>query len=68
MQAMVICDDTVSRYCAKLLTPSRNALMKPNPALLGLLAWDYSGLDLTLAGWFGNAQGFALRAPTLLPG
>ena len=37
MLAMVSCDDTVSRYCAKLLTPSRNALMKPNPALLGLL-------------------------------
>ena len=28
-------------------------------ALLVLLAWDYSGLDLTLAGWFGGESGFA---------
>lgn len=26
-----------------------------------LLAWDASGLDLALAGWFGTAKGFALR-------
>ncbi|SFC30427.1 Membrane-associated enzyme, PAP2 (acid phosphatase) superfamily [Polaromonas sp. OV174] len=29
--------------------------------LLLLLAWDYSGLDLILAQWFGTAQGFPLE-------
>lgn len=29
--------------------------------LLVLLLWDHSGLDLTLARWFGTAQGFAWR-------
>jgi membrane-associated PAP2 superfamily phosphatase len=31
-------------------------------ALLALLlCWEASGLDLVIAGWYGNAQGFALR-------
>ncbi len=30
-------------------------------ALAGLLAWDASGLDLTVMVWLGNAQGFPLR-------
>jgi membrane-associated PAP2 superfamily phosphatase len=30
-------------------------------ALAALLWWDVSGWDLALAGWYGNAQGFALR-------
>lgn len=30
-------------------------------ALLLLLAWDFSGLDLTFAAFFGNALGFAAR-------
>ena len=30
-------------------------------SLLLLLAWDASGLDLTLARWFGSASGFALE-------
>ncbi len=30
-------------------------------ALLALLAWDFSGLDLVVARWFGDAQGFAWR-------
>ena len=29
-------------------------------ALLAIMAWDASGLDLPLARWFGNARGFAL--------
>lgn len=35
-------------------------------ALAALLAWDASGLDLPLARWFGNAQGFAWRDHWLL--
>lgn len=31
-------------------------------ALLLLLAWDFSGLDLPMARWFGSASGFALEA------
>jgi membrane-associated PAP2 superfamily phosphatase len=30
-------------------------------ALLALLAWDFSGADIALTRWFGNAQGFAWR-------
>lgn len=30
-------------------------------ALASVLAWDASGLDLTVMSWLGNAQGFALR-------
>ena len=30
-------------------------------ALLALLAWDFSGLDLAAARWFGSARGFAWR-------
>jgi len=30
-------------------------------ALAGVMAWDASGLDLTVMGWLGNAQGFPLR-------
>lgn len=30
-------------------------------ALLGLLAWEYSGLDLTLTRWIGSPTGFAWR-------
>ena len=30
-------------------------------SLLGLLAWDFSGLDLWMAQLFGSAQGFALN-------
>jgi membrane-associated PAP2 superfamily phosphatase len=29
--------------------------------LLMLLGWDASGLDFAVAGWFGDARGFALR-------
>ena len=40
-----------------------------NPALLSwtlialacVLAWDMSGLDMAMAHWFGNSQGFALQ-------
>lgn len=31
-------------------------------ALAGVLAWDMSGLDLPLARWSGNSQGFALQS------
>lgn len=31
-------------------------------ALVVLLAWEALGLDLTLAGWFGGASGFAARS------
>nr|WP_245660828.1 phosphatase PAP2 family protein [Polaromonas jejuensis] len=31
-------------------------------SFLLLLAWDYSGLDLTMARWFGSASGFALES------
>src|SRR5689334_8004766 len=34
--------------------------------LLGLLAWDASGLDMRLAAWFGGAHGFALSEHWLL--
>lgn len=30
-------------------------------SLLALLAWDASGLDLTVERWFGDAQGFSLK-------
>ena len=30
-------------------------------ALVPLLLWDWSGLDITVARWFGTAQGFAWR-------
>lgn len=30
-------------------------------ALIALLAWDTTGLDMTLAQWFGGATGFPLR-------
>ena len=30
-------------------------------ALAGVLAWDASGLDLTVMSWLGNSEGFALR-------
>ena len=46
-----------------------NATARPMPrdlvlalALLALLlCWEASGLDLVVAGWYGNASGFALR-------
>lgn len=38
----------------------RRFLVWTGLALLPILAWDASALDLALAGWFGNAQGFAL--------
>ncbi len=31
-------------------------------SFLLLLAWDYSGLDLAMAHWFGSARGFALES------
>ncbi len=34
--------------------------------LVALLLWDVSGLDLTMARWFGDAQGFALSEHWLL--
>lgn len=51
------------------LTESQTAPHLPwQPEALGLLvamvalaAWDASGLDMPLAQWFGNAQGFPLR-------
>lgn len=30
-------------------------------ALAGVLAWDMSGLDMPMAHWFGNSQGFPLQ-------
>lgn len=45
--------------------PSRAAHAFPAAAcLVGfllLLGWDASGLDVPMAGWFGDARGFALR-------
>lgn len=35
-------------------------------ALLALLAWEALGLDLPMARWFGDGQGFALREHWLL--
>jgi membrane-associated PAP2 superfamily phosphatase len=35
-------------------------------ALLALIAWDWGGLDLPLARWFGTHQGFALQDNWLL--
>lgn len=37
-------------------------------SFLLLLAWDASGLDLTLAHWFGSASGFALESHWLWRG
>lgn len=31
-------------------------------SLLALLAWDASGLDMTVERWFGDAQGFSLKS------
>lgn len=47
----------------------QNALATPRQllgwtliALACLIAWDMSGLDLPMARWFGDGQGFALRS------
>ena len=37
-------------------------------SFLLLLAWDYSGLDLTMAQWFGSTSGFALESHWLWRG
>lgn len=37
-------------------------------SFLLLLAWDYVGLDLTMAQWFGSASGFALKSHWLWRG
>ena len=44
----------------RLLGISPTALATLAAALL-LLGWDFAGLDLALARWFGNSQGFPLR-------
>lgn len=53
------------------VTPSlKNQTTPPAPpffawtvvGLVVLLAWDWSGLDVPLARWFGNSDGFALRS------
>ncbi|MDI1338562.1 phosphatase PAP2 family protein [Polaromonas sp.] len=51
-----------------MTSPSRPAVSSPSrlffwsvASLLLLLTWDASGLDLTLARWFGSASGFALE-------
>ena len=50
------------------MTPSSFSARRPRVLLwtlssfLVLLAWDYSGLDLTMARWFGSATGFALES------
>ena len=31
-------------------------------AFLALMAWDHSGLDLWMAGWFGSPAGFGLES------
>jgi len=54
------------------MAPSPSSLLPRRPAapglffwslgsLLLLMLWDYSGLDLSLAHWFGSARGFPLQ-------
>ncbi len=43
-------------------TLSRTWWILTGLALATVLAWDASGLDLTVMGWLGNAQGFSLRS------
>ena len=45
---------------------NRNALMSALLALVVLLAWDFSGLDLVLAQAVGSLQGFSFRNDWLL--
>ena len=65
---------TAAATAARLAGPARGLwrgdLLVTGLAWLALMAWDFSGLDLAAARWFGNAQGFAWRdawwASTLL--
>lgn len=58
------------------MTPARRIAPDPAPGLLYfawgclplLLTWDLSGLDLTMAHWFGSSAGFALRSHWLWQG
>lgn len=43
------------------LSPAQRDLAVALVALAALLWWEASGLDLTVAGWFGGATGFAAR-------
>ena len=43
------------------LSRTRRDVLVSVAALALLLAWEASGLDLTLAGWFADAAGFAAR-------
>ena len=42
-------------------SPAQRDLLVSLVALASLLCWEASGLDLTLAGWYGGATGFAAR-------
>lgn len=42
-------------------SPAQRDLLVSLVALALLLCWEASGLDLTLAGWYGSASGFAAR-------
>ena len=45
-----------------LVSSQRHILLWTAASLLCILAWDGSGLDLAMARWFGDSQGFALRS------
>ena len=65
MAATVAAPDTPKACMPYALFPAPSAhapwLRWTLGSLLLLLIWDYSGLDLVLAHWFGSAKGFALE-------
>lgn len=50
-----------TRPGSPLSAPGRRDLWITVAALVVVLAWDLSGLDLTVSSWYGNSAGFALR-------